>query len=900
MINKYVKEHKKMNKFDAKSDLLTKFNKYKIFRLDRLKEYGDIDKLPYSIKILLESVLRNCDNHIITEDDVIKLAQYNPKNVGENEIPFKPARVLLQDLTGVPAVVDLAALRSAMKAMGGDPKKINPLVKVDLVIDHSVQVDSFAQDNSLFYNMDKEFERNKERYEFLHWGKKTFSNFSVVPPATGICHQINLEYLAKCVLVKEGVAMPDTLVGTDSHTVMINGLGVLGWGVGGIEAEAVMLGQPIYMLTPEVIGFKLNGKLPEGTTGTDLVLTITKILREKGVVGKFIEYCGPALDDLSLPTKAMIANMAPEYGATMGYFPFDDSTLGYLKMTGRTDEEVDLVERYAKEQMLFREKRSAEPVFTELIEFDISTVEPSLAGPKRPQDRVSLSTMKQEFNKALLQPIKERGFGLKNEQINASATIGDGYKDDLKHGSVVIAAITSCTNTSDPYVLLAAGLLAKNAVKKGLSVKPFVKTSLAPGSKVVIDYLNKAGLMPYLEKLGFNNVGFGCTTCIGNSGPLAKPIVDAINNGDIIATAVLSGNRNFEGRVSPYTKASYLASPPLVVAYALAGTVNIDLTNDPIGVDETGNNIYLKDIWPNDKDITEAIENSVKPEMFLQQYASVYDGNKKWNEIKSPDSDLYEWNESSTYIQEPPFFVNLPKEPSDIENIENARVLAMLGDSITTDHISPAGAIKADSPAGKYLMEKNVKFEDFNSYGSRRGNDRVLTRGTFGNIRLRNQLAPGTEGGVTIHLPSGELMSIFDASLKYKAEKTLLVILAGNDYGMGSSRDWAAKGSLLLGVKAVLAQSFERIHRSNLVGMGVLPLQFLDGDSRESLNLTGHEIYSIEGLSNKLQPKQKVSVKTIAEKGELKFEMIARLDTPIEIEYYRNGGILQTVLRQLA
>jgi aconitate hydratase len=889
-----------MNKFDAKTDLSTNFSKYQIFRLDSLNEFGEIDKLPYSIKILLESVLRNCDGHAVTEDDVIRLAQYNPKKVGDNELPFKPARVLLQDFTGVPAVVDLAALRSAMKTMGGDPKKINPLVKVDLVIDHSVQVDSYAQENSLLYNMDKEFERNKERYEFLHWGQKAFSNFSVVPPATGICHQVNLEYLAKCILVKDGIAMPDTLVGTDSHTVMINGLGVVGWGVGGIEAEAVMLGQPIYMLTPEVIGFKMTGKLPEGTTGTDLVLTITKILREKGVVGKFVEYCGPALDELSLPTKAMVANMAPEYGATMGYFPFDDSTLDYLKMTGRTDEEIDLVECYAKEQMLFREKDSVEPVFTDLVELDISTVEPSLAGPKRPQDRVSLSSMKKEFNNALQQPLKERGFGLTDEQVNTSVAIGDGYNADLKHGSVVIAAITSCTNTSDPSVLLAAGLLAKNAVEKGLNVKPFVKTSLSPGSKVVIDYLNQADVMPYLEKLGFHNVGYGCTTCIGNSGPLAESIVDAINNGDIVASAVLSGNRNFEGRVSPNTKANYLASPPLVVAYALAGTVDIDLTDDPIGTDESGNNIYLRDIWPSDKDIIKAIENSVKPEMFRQQYASVYDGNETWNEIKSPDSDLYEWDENSTYIQEPPFFVNLPEEPDDITNIDNARVLAMLGDSITTDHISPAGAIKADSPAGKYLMNNNVEFADFNSFGSRRGNDRVMTRGTFGNIRLRNQLAPDTEGGVTIHLPSGDLMSIYDASLKYKEDNTPLVVLAGNDYGMGSSRDWAAKGTFLLGVKAVMVRSFERIHRSNLVGMGVLPLQFLNGVSKESLGLTGHEVFSISGLSNDLKPKQKVSVKAMGDNGEITFEMIARLDTPIEIEYYRNGGILQTVLRQLA
>jgi len=889
-----------MNAFGAASKIKTSSGNHKIYRLDKLAEHGAVDKLPYSIKILLENVLRNVDGRIVKDADVIKLAGYDPKNVGQVELPFKPARVLLQDFTGVPAVVDLAALRSAMKRMGGDPKKINPMVPVDLIIDHSVQVDAYATENALKINMEMEFERNRERYEFLHWGQKAFSNFSVVPPATGICHQVNLEYLAKCVLVRGGVAFPDTLVGTDSHTVMINGLGVVGWGVGGIEAEAVMLGQPIYMLTPEVIGFRMTGSLSEGVTGTDLVLTITQILREKGVVGKFVEYCGPALDELSLPTKAMVANMAPEYGATMGYFPFDDSTLDYLRMTGRSDDEVELVEKYAKEQMLFREKGSADPQFTDVVELDISTIQPSLAGPKRPQDRVTLANMKDEFLKALSKPIKERGFELTAGEIATEVHISDGYQADIGHGAVAIAAITSCTNTSDPYVLVAAGLLAKNAVEKGLSVQPYVKTSLAPGSRVVIEYLNKAGLMPALEKLGFHNVGFGCTSCIGNSGPLPQPVVDAINQGSLVVSSVLSGNRNFEGRVNPHTKANYLASPPLVVAYAIAGTTNIDLTKEPIGKDAGGQDVYLKDIWPADKEILNTVAKAVRPEMFREQYASVFDGNETWNNIESPTGDLYQWDEKSTYIQEPPFFIDLPKDPPDIQPIQDARVLAFLGDSITTDHISPAGAIKADSPAGRFLMDNKVQFADFNSFGSRRGNDRVLTRGTFGNIRLRNLLAPGTEGGVTIHLPTDEQMSIYDAAMKYKEENIPLVVLAGKDYGMGSSRDWAAKGTMLLGVKAVLAQSFERIHRSNLVGMGVLPLEFTDGETKESLGLTGHELYTIKGLSNDIRPRQTVTVKAYNQHGEKSFKMTARLDTPVEIDYYRHGGILQMVLRQLA
>ncbi|MDH4155706.1 MAG: aconitate hydratase AcnA [candidate division Zixibacteria bacterium] len=888
-----------MNPLGAQGTLKTANAEYTIFRLDKLSSYGNLGSLPYSIRVLLETVLRNCDNRIVREEDVTRLAGYDAANVGQVELPFKPARVLLQDFTGVPAVVDLAALRSAMDRMGGDPGKINPMVPVDLVIDHSVQVDSFGNANALTANMEREFKRNRERYEFLHWGQKVFQNFRVVPPATGICHQVNLECLAKCVLVKDGVAMPDTLVGTDSHTVMINGLGVVGWGVGGIEAEAVMLGQPIYMLTPEVIGFKLTGRLAEGVTGTDLVLTVTQMLRKKGVVGKFVEYFGPALDELTLPVKAMVANMAPEYGATMGYFPFDQTTLGYLRMTGRTDEQVDLVERYAKEQMLFREKGSAAPRFTDTLELDISTVEPSLAGPKRPQDRIVLSQMGDEFRRALAKPVKERGFELPASERERKVPVRGSRGSQIGHGAVVIAAVTSCTNTSDPFVLTAAGLLAKKAVAKGLRSQPYVKTSFAPGSRVVMEYLERAGLVAPLEALGFHNVGFGCTTCIGNSGPLPEPVVEAINEGNLVVSAVLSGNRNFEGRVNPYTKANYLASPPLVVAFAIAGTANIDLTSEPLGRDQNGREVYLKDVWPTEKEVVETIEKAITPEMFREQYGAVFDGNPKWNEIRSPEGDLYEWDEKSTYIQQPPFFIDLPKEPADIEPIRDARVLAVLADSITTDHISPAGAIKADSPAGQYLLSRGVQFADFNSFGSRRGNDQVMTRGTFGNIRLRNLLAPGTEGGVTVHLPSGDQMSIYDAAMKYKEEEIPLLVLAGKDYGMGSSRDWAAKGTALLGVKAVLAESFERIHRSNLVGMGVLPLQFAEGESRESHGLTGHELFTIEGLSNDLKPRQSVSVKALSKKGERKFYVTVCLDTPIEVDYYRNGGILHMVLRQM-
>lgn len=889
-----------MDPFNAKSQLITKSQSYDIYRLDSLSKQADLDKLPYSILILLENVLRNVDGRVVTEEHVQDATAYNPTAVKEITLPYKPARVLLQDFTGVPAVVDLAALRSAMKKMGGDPKKINPLVPVDLVIDHSVQVDRFASDDALQFNMDKEFERNRERYEFLHWGQRAFNNFRVVPPATGICHQVNLEYLAPVVYGRDGIAYPDTLVGTDSHTVMINGLGVLGWGVGGIEAEAAMLGQPIYMLMPEVIGFRFVGELPEGSTGTDVVLTVTQILRQTGVVGKFVEFFGPALMSMPLPSRAMIANMAPEYGATMGFFPVDDITIKYLRTTGRSEDQIDLVERYCKEQGLWRNSHDLEKTYAKVLELDLSTVEPSLAGPKRPQDRVTLSRMKDEFEAALTRPIKERGFELKHNDVSRTAAISNGYQAEIGHGAVTIAAITSCTNTSDPYVLIGAGLLARNAVRRGLKVKPYVKTSLAPGSRVVTQYLEKSGLLESLEQLGFHNVGYGCTTCIGNSGPLNDEVVSAINEGQLVVSSVLSGNRNFEGRVNPHTKANYLASPPLVVAYALAGTVDVDLINEPLGTNHSGETVYLRDIWPSKKEIMDAINSYVTIDLFNKEYSSVFDGNPTWNKIKGATGDLYPWDPSSTYVQEPPFFVDMAKEPSDIEPVRDARVLVMLGDSITTDHISPAGAIKSESPAGKYLMENGVSFADFNSYGSRRGNDRVMTRGTFANIRLRNLLVSGSEGGVTKYHPDGKTMSIHDAAMKYKASKTPLVVLAGKDYGMGSSRDWAAKGTFLLGVKAVIAESFERIHRSNLIGMGVLPLEFTNGDTRESLGLTGDELFTIEGLSNDIKPGHSLNVKALNSHGEKRFKVKARVDTPIEVDYYRHGGILPMVLRQLA
>ena len=893
--------------FNTRDRLRTSHGDYVIYRLSRLEDQGltKIDKLPFSMRIMLESVLRNCNEIEITRQDVINTAAWQPKMARPTNLPYRPARVLMQDFTGVPAVVDLAAMRAAISRLGGDPRKINPLVTVDLVIDHSVQVDFFAIPEALKLNAEREFERNRERYEFLHWGQRAFDNFQVVPPATGIVHQVNLEYLAQVVLAREEdgemVAFPDTLVGTDSHTTMINGLGVVGWGVGGIEAEAAMLGQPVDMLAPEVIGFKLVGSLREGVTATDLTLTVTQMLRQHGVVGKFVEFYGPGLSNMSLPDRATIANMSPEYGATMGFFPVDDETLRYMRLTGRPEEVIERVERYCKEQGLFRTDDTPDPEFSETLELDLSTVEPSLAGPKRPQDRVPLSDMQRSFRAALTAPLAERGFEMSLDAMSEKAVVrANGSEVEIGHGSVVIAAITSCTNTSNPSVMLGAGILAKKAMERGLKVKPYVKTSLAPGSRVVTDYLEKAGLLEPLEALGFSVVGYGCTTCIGNSGPLPEEVAQAITAKDLVAASVLSGNRNFEGRIHPYTRANYLASPPLVVAYALAGTVDIDLVRDPLGEDRDGNPVYLRDIWPTNEEIRQTIAEAVQPEMFRQKYANVFSGNETWNAIEAGGGDLYEWNPESTYIQEPPFFVDLSPEIPPVTDITGARALAVLGSSITTDHISPAGAIPVNSPAGQYLISKGVSVRDFNSYGSRRGNDRVMTRGTFANIRLKNRMVPGVEGGYTVHLPDGEQMFIYDAAMKYKEEGVPLIVLAGAEYGTGSSRDWAAKGTSLLGVKAVIAESFERIHRSNLIGMGVLPLQFKPGENVDTLGITGREVFNIEGLSDHLQPGDEVTVRAVAEDGSEKtFQVIVRLDTPVEVNYYRNGGILHTVLRQM-
>jgi aconitate hydratase len=873
--------------FGAAASLTTKAGTFKIFKLSKL---GNVERMPYSIKVLLESALRHCDGFQVTEQDVKGLAAYNAKKPAEVEIPFFPGRVVLQDFTGVPCVVDLAAMRSAMKRLGGKPSKINPQVPCDLVIDHSVQVDSFGSAQALGINTKFEFQRNRERYELLRWGQKAFNNFRVVPPATGIVHQVNLEYLAKGVLTRDGVAFPDSCVGTDSHTTMINGLGVLGWGVGGIEAEAVMLGQSMSMLTPEVIGVRITGSLREGATATDVVLTVTQMLRKRGVVNKFVEFTGPGLATLSLADRATIANMAPEYGATCGFFPIDDETLRYLKITGRTAEEVELVERYGKEQGLFR--GAQEPDFTDLLTLDLSTIEPSLAGPKRPQDRVRLSDMKPSFRKALTAPVKEQGFELPPSALGAKS-------DSLSHGSVVIAAITSCTNTSNPSVMIGAGLVAKKAVERGLKVKPTVKTSLAPGSRVVTEYLNASGLTPFLETLGFHTVGYGCTTCIGNSGPLPDPIAAAIKQGNLVASAVLSGNRNFEGRVHPLAKANYLASPPLVVAYALAGTVDIDLVNEPIGRDSSGKDVFLKDLWPTQKEIQDTIAKCVTAEMYRTKYADVSTGPEEWRKLPVPEGELYAWKEESTYVHEPPYFKDMSPTPGAVKPIQGARVLVMVADSVTTDHISPAGDIEEKSPAGQYLVSRGVTKADFNSYGARRGDDRVMTRGTFANIRFRNLLAPGTEGWWTTYLPTGEKMSLFDASVQYLQSKTPLMVLAGKEYGTGSSRDWAAKGPMLLGIRAVIAESYERIHRSNLVGMGILPLQYQEGENREKLGLTGKETFDIVGLDDKILPRQPLKVNATLDGKTTTFSVICRIDTPVEIEYYKNGGILQTVLRKL-
>ncbi len=893
--------------FNSRHVHKTSHGDYIIYRLDKLERDGlaQLDRLPFSIRILLESVLRQCNEKEITRQDVISLARWAPRSLERLPLPYRPARVVMQDFTGVPALVDLAAMRSAISRLGGDPRSINPLVPVDLVIDHSVQVDFFAGPDALQRNAELEFTRNRERYEFLHWGQKAFDNFRVVPPATGIVHQVNLEYLAQVVMVMEmkgePLAFPETLVGTDSHTTMINGLGVVGWGVGGIEAEAAMLGQPIDMLAPDVIGFKLYGELEEGVTATDLTLTVVQILRKKGVVDKFVEFYGPGLGSISLPDRATVANMAPEYGATIGFFPVDDETLRYLRLTGRPEAVVDRVEWYFKEQGLFRTANTPDPEFSDTLELDLGTVVPSIAGPKRPQDRIPLSDVKRSFRSALTAPVGERGYALPESELERKAVAGtNGGSTELSHGAVVIAAITSCTNTSNPSVMIAAGLVAQKAVERGLEVKPYVKTSLAPGSRVVTEYLDQAGLLEPLGKLGFNVVGYGCTTCIGNSGPLPGDVSKTINGADLVVAGVLSGNRNFEGRIHPYVKANYLASPPLVVAYAIAGTVDIDLTTEPLGMDPDGAPVFLRDIWPSTGEVQQVITDTLLPDMFAEKYANVFTGNETWNDIKGAGGELYAWDETSTYIQEPPFFIELTPEAPAIQGIVGARALVVLGDSITTDHISPAGSIPVESPAGKYLISRGVQPREFNSYGSRRGNDRVMTRGTFANIRLKNRLVPGVEGGVTIHLPDGAQMSIYEAAMQYRQEDVPLLILAGKEYGTGSSRDWAAKGTNLLGVKAVVAESFERIHRSNLVGMGVLPLQFKPGENVDSLGLTGQEIFHIEGLSDEIAPQSEVTVR--AEKADgsvVSFQVVVRLNTSVEVEYFRNGGILHTVLRNM-
>jgi aconitate hydratase len=866
-------------------------------------------RLPFSIRILLEAALRQCNDREIKADDVQHIASWQPRG-DRPGIPFLPARVIMQDFTGVPAVVDLAAMRSAVHRLGGDPRKINPLVPVDLVIDHSVQVDFFATADALRRNAEMEFQRNRERYEFLKWGQKAFNNFRVVPPMTGIVHQVNLEYLAQVVLARPAsagadrghfLAFPDTLVGTDSHTTMINGLGVLGWGVGGIEAEAVMLGQPMDMLLPDVVGFKLRGRLREGVTATDLVLTVTQMLRRKGVVDKFVEFYGPGLDSMSLPDRATIGNMAPEYGATIGYFPVDAETLRYLRMTGRPADVIERVEAYCRAQQLFREPSTPEPEFTEVLELDLDSVVPSLAGPKRPQDRVPLSEMKEAFVKGLTAPVKDQGFALKPESANVSTTVGtNGGSVKIGHGAVVIAAITSCTNTSNPSVMVAAGLVARKALERGLKVPPYVKTSLAPGSRVVTDYLKRTGLIEPLSALGFNVVAYGCTTCIGNSGPLPGEVAKAVTGADLVAVAVLSGNRNFEGRINPLVRGSYLASPPLVVAFALAGRIDVDLDKEPVGLGADGTPVFLKDLWPSQAEIAQTMTEGVQSGMFTEKYAEVFEGSEMWKAIKVPAGGLYQWDEASTYIHHPPYFQDLTRDVPPLEPIRGARVLAMFGDSSNTDNISPAGSIAADSPAGKYLQGRGIQPRDFNSYGSRRGNDLVMARGTFANIRLKNLLVAPKEGFWTRHFPDGVELPIFDAAMRYVEEGTPCMIIAGREYGSGSSRDWAAKGPKLQGVRVVLAESFERIHRSNLVGMGILPLAFEAGQNAESLGLKGDEVFDIQGLSADLKPRSSLVVRATRPDGQkLEFRATALLNTEIEVNYFRNGGILHTVLRNL-
>jgi aconitate hydratase len=890
-----------LDSFGARASLATAAGAVDYFRLGALADQGlvQLERLPVSIRVLLEAVLRGEDGERITKDDVLALAAYDPASPGRAELPFPPARVLLQDFTGVPAVVDLAALRSATQRLGGDAADIDPVIPVDLVIDHSVQVDAFASHEALATNTAREFERNRERYTFLRWGQTAFDGLRVVPPGAGICHQVNLEYLAPVVQLRDGVAYFDSLVGTDSHTTMINGLGVLGWGVGGIEAESGMLGQPLAMLPPPVVGVKLTGSLPTGATATDLVLTITERLREVGVVGRFVEYFGPGVDALSVPDRATIANMSPEMGCTMGFFPVDQRTVEFLRSTGRPEEQVLLVEAYHKAQGTFRSADSPDPEFAVVVELDLGDVVPCLAGPKRPQDRIALDTLHDAFRTSLTARAGLHGFGLAEDDLERSAAVEiDGGRSEITHGAVVIAAITSCTNTSNPSVMLAAGLLAQKAAARGLTRKPWVKTSLAPGSTVVTGYLERAGLLPGLEALGFHVVGYGCTTCIGNSGPLPEPVAEAVKDQGLVAAGVVSGNRNFEGRINPLVKASYLASPPLVVAYALAGTVTLDIEREPLGHDLDGRPVFLRDIWPSEEEIAEALVHASNPELFRSRYADVEAGPAEWNALEVPRGAVYDWDAASTYIQEPPFFDGMDQGTQPIEPIRAARVLLKLGDSVTTDHISPAGAIDPDHTAGTWLQAQGVKPWDFNSFGSRRGNDRVMARGTFANIRLRNQLAPGTEGGWTTHLTSGEVTTVYDAAQRYAQEAIPLVVLAGRDYGMGSSRDWAAKGTKLLGVRAVIAQSYERIHRSNLVGMGVLPLQLLEGDSFDSLGLTGHETFDIP-VTDTVVPGQTLTITVIDDQGTRRsIQLLCRIDTPAEVGWYREGGILNDALRK--
>jgi aconitate hydratase len=924
------------NTFDARSTLKVGGRVYEIYRLDALRSLGNLDRLPYSLKILLEGLVRTEDGVSVTRDDIEALAGWSPSSPPSREIAFTPARVLLQDFTGVPAVVDLAAMRDAMAELGGDPRRINPLQPVELVVDHSVQVDAFGSSQAFRLNVELDYQRNRERYQFLRWGQKAFENFRVVPPNTGIVHQVNLEYLARVVFTSDEnphappsqypQAYPDTLVGTDSHTPMVNGLGVLGWGVGGIEAEAAMLGQPVSMLIPEVIGFRLEGRLPEGATATDLVLTVTEKLRRKGVVGKFVEFYGPGLSSLALADRATIGNMSPEYGATCAIFPVDEVTLRYLRFTGRSQERVNLVEAYMKEQGLFHSAEAVEPAFTDTLSLDLASVEPSIAGPRRPQDRIRLGDAKRSFREALPSllpanaavPGKDGAKGPaqgpaavgvwgegSSQSPAAHAVMLEDAAEVLDHGSVVIAAITSCTNTSNPSVMLAAGLLAKKAVERGLERKPWVKTSLAPGSKVVMDYYERAGLTPFLERLGFNLVGYGCTTCIGNSGPLPMEISDAIQRRQLVACSVLSGNRNFEGRINSDVRANYLMSPPLVVAFALAGRIDIDLQHEPLGADSEGTPVFLRDIWPSSAEVEETLTEAIQSDMYRRSYGAVYAGDERWNALEIPEGDRFDWSPDSTYVRRPPYFEGMSKgNPERVADIRGARVLALLGDSVTTDHISPAGSIKKDSPAGRYLISRGVSPADFNSYGSRRGNHEVLVRGTFANTRIRNRLAPNTEGGVTTYLPTGEVMPIYDAALRYQVDGTPLLVLAGKEYGSGSSRDWAAKGPALQGVRAVIAESYERIHRSNLVGMGILPLQFADGDSAERLHLTGRETYEVEGLSDAIRTRfaagRTLQIRARREDGsEIRFPVTIRIDTPQEVLYYQHGGILPYVLRQL-